>query len=473
MTTHKTKLFGTCKVRRDAMGGQRGAGHQLQAQSRQVKRRDARKLGLSATPSKLTNVAGLAMFGAFVDELGLDRELDQLADRLKQGSRVVYPMSGQLRLLIDAQAVGATRVFDLEALAADPLFVHLIGDYMPSIDTVYRDLVRFDDDAIHALDALMFKHGVTGHSLDTYRDVHLDIDSTVETVYGNREGAEVGYNPSKHGRKSYHPIVARIAEIGTCVAAILRPGDTSFGAEDAPTVEHIIARVKAALTRKQKLFVRIDAAADCAEVLAAIEQTGATYVVKVRATDEIVSRVARETITWCTTDRDADGEPMTQVAEVPFTRGSWRTAGINPRVVAIRTKEDRCGKQLTLWEGEDWAVRMYVTNSSEAPEAVAARYDGRAGIETMIAEWKNPWGIAETPSWHFNANHATLVLKMLSFNLLRRFVRAVAPQVIVWRTEWVRRAFLCVAGILVRSGRRTSVLVMPSTALYAIGGRRE
>ena len=471
--TSTAKLLGTCKVRRDAMGGQRGAGHALQAQSRQVKRREARRLGLGATSAKLTNMAGLATFAGFVDELGLGRDLAHIANRLKDGPRVVYPMAGQLRLLIDAQAVGATRVFDIEALSADPLFVLLNGGYIPSIDTVYRDLARFDVDALRALDALMFTHGVTGHALESHREVHLDIDSTVEVVYGSREGAAVGYNPRAHGRESYHPIVARIAEVDTCVAAILRPGDTTFGADDAPAVKQIVERVKTTLTRRQKLFVRIDSAADCAQILAAIAEAGAVYVVKARATDDLVCRVARETITWCTTEWDADGKPVTQVAEVPFTRGSWHAAGIKPRVVAVRTNEDRCGKQLTLWEGEEWAVRMYVTNSDEAPEAVAARYDGRAGIETMIAEWKNQWGIAETPSWHFNANHATLLLKMLAFNLLRRFVRAVAPQVVVWRADWVRRAFLCVAGILARSGRRTSILVMPGTALYAIGGRRE
>jgi len=116
---------------------------------------------------------------------------------------------------------------------------------------------------------------------------------------------------------------------------------------------------------------------------------------------------------------------------------------------------------------------MYLTNTDEAPESVAARYDGGAGIETMIAEWKNEWGIAETPSWHFRANYAALLIKMLSFNLLRRFVRFAAPKLVIWRADWVRRALLCVAGLLVRSGRWTSIAVMPTTALYAITRPRE
>jgi len=51
---------------------------------------------------------------------------------------------------------------------------------------------------------------------------------------------------------------------------------------------------------------------------------------------------------------------------------------------------------------------------------------------------------------------------MLSFNLLRRFVRFATPN-----------ALLCVASLLVRSGQRTSIAVMPTTALYAITRPRE
>jgi|GEM_PF-502502 len=442
MKTQTKKFSGTCKVRRDVLGGERGAGHALQAKGERVKRKDARKVDVNATSAKLTSMAGLATFGGYIDELGLDHELANVADRLKTGGGVVYPMGGQLRMLVDAQAVGATRVFDIEALSADPLFVHLCGGYVPSIDTIYRDLARFDADALHQLDALMFKHGVTGHHLDTYRDIHLDIDSTVEVVYGSHEGAAVGYNPSAHGRPSYHPILARLAETNSCVGAILRHGDTSFGGDDAPTVGKLVTRMKSALARRQRLFVRIDSAGDCAAILAEIGKAGAFYVIKARATEDLVFHVASESITWITTDWDADGKPTTQVAEVPFTRDSWRAAGIAPRVIAVRTTEDRCGKQLMLWGDEEWAVRMYLTNSDEAPESVAARYDGRAGIETMIAEWKNEWGIAETPSWHFRANYAALLIKMLSFNLLRRFVRFAAPQLVIWRADWVSRTAL-------------------------------
>jgi len=52
----------------------------------------------------------------------------------------IYPMQAQRRSLVDAFVVSEHRVFGVEGLAADPLFVMLTGGVLPSIDTLYRDL---------------------------------------------------------------------------------------------------------------------------------------------------------------------------------------------------------------------------------------------------------------------------------------------------------------------------------------------
>jgi hypothetical protein len=35
----------------------------------------------------------------------------------------------------------------------------------------------------------------------------FDLDSTVVTVFGNQDGAEVGYNPKYRGKRSYNPLL--------------------------------------------------------------------------------------------------------------------------------------------------------------------------------------------------------------------------------------------------------------------------
>jgi hypothetical protein len=108
------------KARRDVLGGQRGDGNE---RKRLVRRPDPRTIHVGKPDPHLTGVAGLVGFGAYLYELGIDRVLHKLFNHLKTGNRMVYVMGIQLRLLIDLFVVGEFRIFGLEALAADPLFV--------------------------------------------------------------------------------------------------------------------------------------------------------------------------------------------------------------------------------------------------------------------------------------------------------------------------------------------------------------
>jgi hypothetical protein len=99
---------GTKKVRRDSLGGKRGNGHQ---RSCRIRRPDPRKVHIGRPDPGLTGYGGLAQFGSYLRDIGVDASLRDLFFRLKSGVLVVYPMEAQLRLLIDAAAAGEHRVF--------------------------------------------------------------------------------------------------------------------------------------------------------------------------------------------------------------------------------------------------------------------------------------------------------------------------------------------------------------------------
>lgn len=450
----------TCKVRRDVLGGKRGDGDR---RSRRIRRPDPRHLHSCESEPRLTGVGGLARFGAFVGELGLDRQLRQRFERLKSSPWVIYPMAAQMRLLIDAAVAGEERVFGLEALAADPLFVHLAGGVVPSLDTVYRDLCRFDEAALRDLERLVGEHGLASLGGRKLREVHLDIDTTVLPLFGSQQGALPGPNPHYHARPSYHPVVARIAETGTFVGAFLRPGDTSFGSAEIPQIEMWLDRVRAAVGPKCVIYVRIDGAADCTAVMMAIARKGAFFVTKADMTADLCGAVACVS-RWTTVDWDADGRPRRQVAQVRFLRGEWAEQAAEFRVLAVRTRDRLSGKQIGLWTDLEYTVQVFITNEwFEAPDDVARRYDGRAGVEPMIGEAKHAWAIGKVPSQCFHANHAALLLKLLAFNLMRRFVETHAPALTKWRTPWLRRVLILIPGRLCRSGRRRT-LRLPARA---------
>lgn len=456
----KRKTPSTSKVRRDVTGGKRGDGNRRR---RRVRRPEPRNIRAGQCDPNLTGVAGLVRFGGFLRRIGVDGELHSRFDRLKSAPGVVYPMGAQLRLLTDALAVGETRVFGIEGLASDPLFTYLAGGVVPSIDTLYDDLGRFDDAALADLEGLMAEHGLK--RLPTVRGpfAHLDVDTSVLPIFGELEGAVPGPNPRYHGRPSFHPMLARIAETGTVVGGQLRRGDTGFGADDMPTLRRWVVRTKGKLRRGTSLCVRIDSAGDCAEVLHTLQDAEAFYVIKARLTQDLYGAVTWAT-NWKTMDVDAEKRPTRQIAELEFCRDTWRKRGVKVRVIAVRSLE-RHGKQLPLIEGADWTVQVFLTNRVDDANDIAWDYDKRAGIEPLIAELKGAWGIGHASNYGFAANHAAFLLKLLTHNLVDRYATEDFPQLPRWRTPWRRRTLLRVPGRISRSARGRKLHLPPGSPL--------
>lgn len=446
-------------MRRDVRGGKRGDGWNRRFE--RIRRPDPTRIHAGKPDATLTGVAGLASFGAFCRNEGIDAEFERLFVRLKEGRSVVYPMETQLRLLLDANVAGEARVFGLESLAADPLFVRLAGGVVPSIDTVYRDLRRFDEGAVRDLESMMARQGFAAVKKLGADSVHLDIDTTVECTFGSQQGALRGPNPRYHGRPSYHPILGYCAEAGVCVGALLRPGDTGLGGDDAATTKGWIRRFRAALGADVQVTVRIDAGGDCGALLGGFHDAGARFIAKAKLDFELAEAI-RRTKKWRTVDRDAFERPTRQVAEIDFARKSWSDRGCRFRVIAVRSLEHDVGKQVHLWAELDYTVQAYITNDllGDAND-IAFEYNGRAEVEPAIAELKNGWGIGKIPSDVFAANHALFLLKLLAHNVMRRFVRWAAPQLASWRVSWLRRALITIPGRLIRSGRCWSLRVPP------------
>jgi hypothetical protein len=462
-TTTTTSIH---KVRRDALGGKRGDGHRSRWE--RIVRPDPRRIRDGRCDASLTGCGGLAQFGAFLRQQGIDTELARRFACLKRGPLVVYPMHAQMRLLIDAAVLGVDRVFGLEGWAADPLFVRLAGGVVPSLDTVYRDLARFDEAAIATLETWTAEQGLIDLRCRRNERLHIDVDSTVEPLFGTQQGALPGPNPRYHGRPSYHPLLAVVAETGTVIGAELRPGDCGFGDEQADFIGRCIDRLRAK-EPSAIVCVRIDAAGDCTRLMSTIAQRHAYFFIKAKMDRALCEAVSLRPY-WKTVDVDAHGYALTQVAEIPFVRPAWLNADVFVRVIARRTREHTSGRQNTLWQDTDWTTQVFLTSDPFVdPADVPFEYNGRAGIEPLIAEFKGAWAIGKIPSETFLANHAMFLIKLLAHNLLRRFVRHTdLPSVQTWRAGWIRRVLLCVPARLLRSGRCWTLRLPPASPLLGL-----
>jgi Transposase DDE domain len=79
--------------------------------------------------------------------------------------------------------------------------------------------------------------------------------------------------------------------------------------------------------------------------------------------------------------------------------------------------------QPCLRDDLDFSVHVYATNDrAHDANTLACRYDDRAGIETIIGELSGGFGIGKVSTRCFDANEAAFLMKVLAFNLLRRWV---------------------------------------------------
>ena len=66
--------------------------------------------------------------------------------------------------------------------------------------------------------------------------IAIDIDTTVETIYGNQDGGRVGHNPKHRGKKGYRPILCFIEQTREYLYGKLRKGATVSGEETSKVI---------------------------------------------------------------------------------------------------------------------------------------------------------------------------------------------------------------------------------------------
>ena len=90
----------------------------------------------------------------------------------------------------------------------------------------------------------------------SYSHVYLDIDTTVETVFGDQQGARKGHNTKNRGKKGYRPVLCFIEQSREYLIGKFRRGRTMSGIESAAFIGQIKAQLPACV---QQVLIRGDA----------------------------------------------------------------------------------------------------------------------------------------------------------------------------------------------------------------------
>jgi hypothetical protein len=181
-----------------------------------------------------TSFGGIKIFLEYLEKIKFAHALSSLS--CVKGTNSLFPVYRILLYLIVGWMLGCERLFHFQKMQHDSLLKRFLGGRCPHHTLLYKELSRLSKSVPQILTELRnLNQEVIRPCLPA--EIILDLDSTVETVYGNQAGAAKGTNPHKPGRKSYHPLLAYEGQSRLCLNAVLRSGNTHSSTDiDAPPI---------------------------------------------------------------------------------------------------------------------------------------------------------------------------------------------------------------------------------------------
>ena len=357
--------------------------------------------------------------------------------------------------LILQNIMGYGRIESSRALKQDRILKEKLGikDY-PDPETFRDELLKYNQENIDQLFLVNQNLVDVLCRLMKPQEVDLHFDAKVITVYGDQEGAEVGYNPQKNGRKSYHLKVCTLEPVGLILAIRLEPGDAVSGTDfldfyrkcmAAVPQNHLVVRT-----------VRLDGGFFSEDNIEAFEGDTVFFDVVAKKYSNI-----RHWITECIPNEDfeefyPDGSVMG--AAFTFHPDSWESLRNfivvkKPMVTEKNGQEDLFPK---------WRYQVICHNHEDmTPKEVWEDYNKRAKIELTIRDLSYDHFVTQVPTGHFFSNFAYFWHCVLSYNLALIFRKYILSE--EWqnsRTSTVRKNLINIPGRLVNSSGKMVMRLM-------------
>lgn len=413
----------------------------------------AKNLKISFTGKTLTHFGGIYLIYLFFKQIGLKTLLYNKTRFYQRNNR--YTISEEILALIYPISLGIGRIEAAHLLKYNGVFQYLTGlPTYPNATTLRRFLMRMAPLALPRLrklhDKLLF---IMILKPKPPTRLIFDLDSTVLVLYGKQEMARIGYNPTKRGRPSYHPLLCFNGITKDFWHGELRPGDTHTA---AGTIELLIASFAKLPSSVKTVIIRADKGFYDHKTVEFLESKKALFVIVAKLTKPLKGKLS--TLSY---QKHSSGIETTELTYQPM---GWKK---EHRFVVIRRPipEDPT-EQLTLFSMGKYSYQIIVTNMKLTPLNTWKFYNGRASVELIIKELKGDYPLAKIPTKHFAANEAYFHILLFSYNLINWFKRLCLPKEFYNMTlKTLRSRLLLIPGELVRSDNRPT-LKLPANFLY-------
>ena len=399
------------------------------------------------TGANMSPFGGIFAAGCFAQQMGLDK---LLADSITTERKTEVSASQYILSVIYLLYIGYERFAHVQYVKDDAIFQRIVDiERMPVQSSFWRffnkSLGQQNEEQLRGVIFEMQRRVWVASNVGLRR-IHIDTDTTVETVYGEQEKACVGYNPGHRGKKSYQPVISTIAETGEFICGRQRSGDTISGEEIAAHLDQVFTHLP---PNVEYVISRMDSGFYCKEAVEKHEQYGIHYTIAVKKHAPVQQEIAK--VKW-KKSKLSDG-----VAEFWYQPGSWKKPH---RFIVARYRKENKEEQTDMFEDISYKYRVFVTDLRRKAHKIVIEYDGRANIESLIEESKNQIAMAKIPGKSFAANAVFMQAVMLAFNLNKWLQLIGRPEGEPFHWEEIRTSrfkHLYIASRIVETGRKTII----------------
>ncbi len=360
----------------------------------------------SFTGGNITKYAGLNTVAKYMNKQNIVKSIGS-SFPTKWQSATKFGVNQVLTAITLASISGVSKICKIATFSGDSL-VRTILKLEKSINenAISTVLKNLGEHGARKLQMLILSKNACWLRESQLETITLDADSTVKSVCGNQQGAAKGYNTTKKGAKSYHPLLVFVSEMKLLYHTWFRTGS----AYTANGVVDFLKEVKASLPKNiKKVFFRADSGFFSGELFNLLELFGWDYLVKVKLKnlDKLL-----QAQTWI----ELIGNDDVAVCSFSYQAKGWT----NPRVLkAMRTVKEYV--RVTYFGQEEiipvYQYVCYISSYDMSADQLHELYKQRSTSETWIEQVKGHVMAGDTLTDDFWANDILWQLSVFAYNI--------------------------------------------------------
>jgi hypothetical protein len=360
----------------------------------------------SFTSSNITKYSGLNTVAKYMNRQHLVKSISSSFPTVWHNA-TKFGVNQVLMAITLASISGISRICRIAAFSGDGLVRALLRlDKAINENAISATLKNLGQSGARKLQTLLLSKNARWLRESGLESITLDADSTVKSVCGNQEGAEKGFNTTKKGAKSYHPLLVFVSEMKLLYHTWFRSGS----AYTANGVVEFLKEVQSSLPGNiRKVFFRADSGFFSGELFDLLESFFWDHLVKVKLKNlEDLLKAQKWT--------DVANAKDIAICEFSYRAKSWQRSRVLKAMRSVKEYVE------VSWLGEKKIVPVYqyvcyISSYDMNALELHELYKQRSTSETWIEQVKGHTMAGSTLTDDFWANDILWQLSVFAYNI--------------------------------------------------------